>query len=679
MEATNSGTLNFSGPANNIASTLAGSGSILFSGGVSTLKAGASATVANLAESNAGTALYIAENLSYGGAFTQGAGSKLIVNAGDALTLTGTNSLSGSTSGAGALTLTGGNTTFATGATLSTSAWSLSGTGTSATLYENLGYAGTFSEAADTLDLSGGYLLLTGSDTFAGGTVDGSNRLYTEGTTLVTNGLTIGGTVVWQNTKSVTQSGGAVTVGDSNGKTAVLYNTSTATYAIADDSGIGRCSSTASYIANAGLFEKTGGTGTSAISASFTDTGTVTVASGTLSFSGPSNSFAGAITGAGTMLLSGGASTLKAGAPATIANLSESNAGTALYIAENLSYGGAFTQGAGSKLIVNAGDTLTLTGTNSLSGSTSGAGALTLTGGNTTFATGATLSTSAWSLSGTGTSATLYENLGYAGTFSEAADTLDLSGGYLLLTGSDTFAGGTVNGSNRLYAEGTTLITHGLTIGGTAWLENTKTLTQSGGAVTVGDSTGKTAVLYNTSTATYAIADDSGIGRGSSTASYIANAGLFEKTGGTGTSAIATTVANTGRILAASGVLDFQGAITGTGADTVSGPSTLEFDSSVAAGQTIAFTGSGSTLFIGELQAFLATLSGYDVGGAGGMSDAIQLLGSWTETGFAENGAGTLGTLTLFNGTVHESLKFAGDYTSASFHVSQSGGVTAIS
>jgi hypothetical protein len=36
------------------------------------------------------------------------------------------------------------------------------------------------------------------------------------------------------------------------------------------------------------------------------------------------------------------------------------------------------------------------------------------------------------------------------------------------------------------------------------------------------------------STGIYDIADDSGIGRGSSASSYILNAGLFEKTGGRG-------------------------------------------------------------------------------------------------------------------------------------------------
>ena len=140
------------------------------------------------------------------------------------------------------------------------------------TLGEALTYSGSFSEGADdTFVLSGGNLLLNGADTFAGGTVDGSNLLETEGTTTV-SGLTIGGTAEWENTKAVNQSGGTVTIGDSSGDKAFLDNTAKGTYDIVDDSGIGRGSSTASYIENAGLFEKTGGTGTSTIAPAVTNT-----------------------------------------------------------------------------------------------------------------------------------------------------------------------------------------------------------------------------------------------------------------------------------------------------------------------------------------------------------------------------------------------------------------------
>ena len=154
------------------------------------------------------------------------------------------------------------------------------------TLDENLNYAGSFSEGAgDTFVLSGGHLLLSGAATFAGGTVDGSNILYTEGTTTV-SGLTIGGTVEWENTNAVNQSGGNVTIGDASGDEAILFNTSTATYDILDNSGIELGASTASYIKNAGLFEKTGGTGMSTIVPAVTNTGTIEVTSGTLDFEG---------------------------------------------------------------------------------------------------------------------------------------------------------------------------------------------------------------------------------------------------------------------------------------------------------------------------------------------------------------------------------------------------------
>ena len=56
--------------------------------------------------------------------------------------------------------------------------------------------------------------------------------------------------------------------------------------------------------------------------------------------------------------------------------------------------------------------------------------------------------------------------------------------------------------------------------------------------MTIGDTSGDAALLDNTSTGTYDITDNSGINLGSSTASNIVNAGLFEETGGTSTSTI---------------------------------------------------------------------------------------------------------------------------------------------
>ena len=83
---------------------------------------------------------------------------------------------------------------------------------------------------------------------------------------------------------------------------------------------------------------------------------------------------------------------------------------------------------------------------------------------------------------------------------------------------------------------------------------------------TLGDSISTDeAILYNIPKATYDILDNSGMGLGASTASYIHNGGLFEKTGGTGASAIAPAISNTGTIEVTAATLDMQGAITGTG------------------------------------------------------------------------------------------------------------------
>jgi hypothetical protein len=96
---------------------------------------------------------------------------------------------------------------------------------------------------------------------------------------------------------------------------------------------------------------------------------------------------------------------------------------------------------------------------------------------------------------------------------------------------------------------GTTTVS-GLKIGGTVEWVNTKSVTQSGGTVTIGDARGAKAILNNELMGTYDITDDSGIARGSSTASDtdIENAGLFEKTGGTGVSTTVPNLTNNGRI-----------------------------------------------------------------------------------------------------------------------------------
>ena len=375
-----------------------------------------------------------------------------------------------------------------------------------------------------------------------------------------------------------------------------------------------------------------------------------------------------------------GDATLMGGVGVKAPSFSETGWGTSLTVSEALACAGAFSQGLGSTTAITRGNTLSLTRTASLSGTTSGAGKLALAGGSASIDSGATISVSSWSISGAGTDVTLDRNLTYAGSFSEGADdTFVLSGGDLALSGAATFTGGTVDGSNFLYTEGTTTVS-GLTIGGTVEWENTAGVTQSDGTVTIGGSSGDEAILFNTLKAVYDIDDDSGIDQGSSTASYIENKGLIEKMGGTGVSTIVPGVTNDGKIEVTSGTLDFGGGISGTGADTISDASTLQLDAEVSAGQTVHFTGSGGELALHKPGEFAGDISGFDTAEAGS-NDTIEVAKHWVFTGFKENAGGTQGTLGFKDVSSSSviSLTLAGDYNPADFvHQTQANGSTLI-
>jgi hypothetical protein len=294
--------------------------------------------------------------------------------------------------------------------------------------------------------------------------------------------------------------------------------------------------------------------------------------------------------------------------------------GADLTVGEDFNYAGAFTQDSGSLTAITTGNMLSLTGAASLSGETSGAGALELAGAN------------------------------------------------------DSLTGAVIDGSNVLYTEGTTAAS-GLTIGGTVEWENTNTVNQSGGDITLGGKkSADAATLFNTSGATYDILDDSGIGIGASTASDINNVGLLEKTLGTGTSAIAPAVTNTGTIEVAAGTLNLQGAVAGTGSDIIAGAATLGFAGTVAAGQTASFTGNGGELGLHYPAEFAGQISGFDTTGAGS-NDTIDVGGPWVFSGFTENAGGTEGTLAFANGARTMSLTLVGDYNPADFvHQTQPNG-----
>ena len=192
----------------------------------------------------------------------------------------------------------------------------------------------------------------------------------------------------------------------------------------------------------------------------------------------------------------------------------------------------------------------------------------------------------------------------------------------------------------------------------------------SSGPATLGDAAGDLAQLMIASTGIWDILGDSGIGLGSSPSSFISNSGLFEKTGGSGTSDIAPQLLNKGSVLVSSGTLDLEGAVSGKGTDTISGASTLEFDSTVGGGQTIDF--SGGALDLLDPQGFSGKIAGF------ASLDTVQLAGDWTLSSFSETGNGMMGNLTLSSGGTTNTFHFLGDYTASDFTIASGTGATTI-
>jgi hypothetical protein len=135
-------------------------------------------------------------------------------------------------------------------------------------------------------------------------------------------------------------------------------------------------------------------------------------------------------------------------------------------------------------------------------------------------------------------------------------------------------------------------------------------------------------------------------------------------------------VTNTGTIEVTTATLDVRGTVAGTGSDKIFGASTLKFDSTVAAGQTISFAGGGGALDLSAPQGFAGKISGFDTVGA---NDAIEVASPWIFSGFTENAGGTQGTLGFANGASRLSLTLLGDYNPVDFaHQTLANGSTLI-
>ncbi len=316
------------------------------------------------------------------------------------------------------------------------------------------------------------------------------------------------------------------------------------------------------------------------------------------------------------------------------------------------------------------------------SGTITNDGIIRLGGGTlTSTASGASLTDAAGStLEGFGTvSATTFDNSGAIevsggtltltdGFSADAGSTISISrGDSLTLTGTDALSSATISGAGPLDATGKTTVS-GLTIGGTTTFSDSRSLSQSGGSVTLGDASGDAAKLTIASSGFWNIVDDRGIARGTSTSSAIINHGLLEK-GGTGTSVITPKVTNDGTVAVYSGTLELEGAVTETGThigtDSILGAATLEFDAGVSTAaklgdQYVLFTG-GGTLDLLKPTSFYGEISNF------GSGDSVDLKGSWAFSSLSETGAMT--TLTLASGSTTHGFEFLGDYAQSDFSI----------
>ncbi len=377
---------------------------------------------------------------------------------------------------------------------------------------------------------AGKALTLSGSANFdtpgrTGAAIAGPGTLVTSGITTLatqadyTDDVFIGNGLTWLNT-GVVNEGGRIGAGEIGHDTATIVNAAGATFNLLNDfasvvGGAAGSSYSTSVFKNAGLLEKTGGTGISNILSTVTNTGTIAVNTGTLEIDTGGTFSGGNITGAGTIAFAAGSSEL---------------GGAVITIADVLLDGGAVTVSAAP---LTLGHTLSLE-----------SGSLTIAGGKTL------------TLSGPAS----FDTPGRTGADIAGPGTLVTSGTTTLATQTD-------------YTDDV-FIGHGLT-----WL-NTGVV-NDGGRIGAGEIGHDTATIVNAAGATFNLLNDfAGVVGGAAGSSYstsvFKNAGLLEKTGGTGISNVLSTVTNTGTIAVDTGTLEIDTGGTFSGG-TITGAGTIAF------------------------------------------------------------------------------------------------------
>jgi len=143
----------------------------------------------------------------------------------------------------------------------------------------------------DTISLNGYLLQLAGPFSvyhFNGiGTpvIDGPGTFVTSGASTFSNAINVGSGATWINNGNLNDIGG-MGIGDGGSAAASFVNAAGGVFDVGDGAWITMGSGTFSALTNDGLFEKTGGGGSSLIFSEFVNNGTISVSSGTIEFVG---------------------------------------------------------------------------------------------------------------------------------------------------------------------------------------------------------------------------------------------------------------------------------------------------------------------------------------------------------------------------------------------------------
>jgi hypothetical protein len=239
-------------------------------------------------------------------------------------------------------------------------------------------------------------------------------------------------------------------------------------------------------------------------------------------------------------------------------------------------------------------------------------------------------------------------------------------------------------------------------LGGVNWT-NSGTINDAG-LILIGNTGGANATLTNQASGTFDItSNDGNIGFNSGASASFTNAGLLEKTGGNGTSVVAASVTNTGRILGAVGTLQFAAqvknngtiedalgsvdlaggvATTGTakGVLQIDAGGTIEIGGATSAGETVTF-GAGSSaspakLILDNSVQFSGTINGATFKNAYEMIDLKDISYANIEGLSFKNITSKSATLVVTDGVHTANLILSGKYTVANlanFHVSSDG------